>query len=534
MADPLNVLYDKYMVLSAAVYDNKISEHSAEYLDCINSPKEDPKEKKLTAKIISQFYKHFPALQEQALNALLDFCEETDGDVRICAMKELPHLCKENKENVMNIASVLTQLLQLEDQDHLVACNLLIQVFKEDRLNAAKGILSNLGSEVEGLRDKVVNFVYKRLVYIGNGTNEDVPGLSDLFESVGKKILLDCTAEEFMTVMPYLVSLKIAKTSEGQKELINLVEQKIEINEKFDPLEEGTYNTDRLIMCVDTILPLFSAVNQSSKFLVYYCKEVLSQWHTIGTLDDGEQYQLRLLRQFALLSACSWKIENISEIVEQVFDKLKEYMPLPSEDVDVNKILNLNFTVVECLLYTFHKLAAQCPEFLTNEERIADFRLRLQYFARGVQGCKRGLKRTMQGKLGSIEDLSETDQEKVKIAPLVFANINLLIKDLFHKPPLYKSQVRLSFKDEVMTVPQIKPNIRKSPNRHTPITFDSSNGTSGKRPKSNKAGEDRQLYQPPSGKFSSNFGRSGSRGGTWNRGGGRGRGSRSSGRNWRN
>lgn len=37
------------------------------------------KEKKLAAQIIVKFFKHFPALQNQALNAIIDLCED-DGD----------------------------------------------------------------------------------------------------------------------------------------------------------------------------------------------------------------------------------------------------------------------------------------------------------------------------------------------------------------------------------------------------------------------------------------------------------------------
>lgn len=37
------------------------------------------KEKKLAAQIIVKFFKHFPTLQNQALNAIIDLCED-DGD----------------------------------------------------------------------------------------------------------------------------------------------------------------------------------------------------------------------------------------------------------------------------------------------------------------------------------------------------------------------------------------------------------------------------------------------------------------------
>lgn len=117
----------------------------------------------------------------------MDLCEENDSDIRIAAMKTLPQLCKDNKEHVTNIASVLSQLLQLEDQDYLVANNSLLQVFNEDKVNTLKGILSNLQAADEGLREKIIKLVYKKLVYMP--TDGEV-GFEDLVILEGKKILL--------------------------------------------------------------------------------------------------------------------------------------------------------------------------------------------------------------------------------------------------------------------------------------------------------------------------------------------------------
>lgn len=82
---------------------------------------------------------------------------------------------------------------------------------------------------------------------------------------------------------------KFGRTVAGQQELVDLVADKIEINESFDPLEEGTSNTDRLVLCVESILPLFN-VSFFGKFykqvqykLVYrYVWSLVSLWCTIA------------------------------------------------------------------------------------------------------------------------------------------------------------------------------------------------------------------------------------------------------------
>ena len=58
-------------------------------------------------------------------------------------------------------------------------------------------------------------------------------------------------------------------------------------------------------------------------------------------------------------------------------------MPLPpansSVDGSGDDAPKLQFSCVECLMYTFHQIARRCPQFLTaeqNADRLKDFRLR--------------------------------------------------------------------------------------------------------------------------------------------------------------
>ena len=60
---------------------------------------------------------------------------------------------------------------------------------------------------------------------------------------------------------------------------------------------------------------------------------------------------------------------------------LQEVMPLPPEGDAATEALeggvSLEFSRVECLLFSFHQLARHQPEFLSNDqERLKDFRIR--------------------------------------------------------------------------------------------------------------------------------------------------------------
>lgn len=122
---------------------------------------------------------------------------------------------------------------------------------------------------------------------------------------------------------------------------------------------------------------------------------------------------------------------------------LQLYMPSPPEDTSTSTAPAFDFSSVESLLFAFHRLARQCPDFLTQDPQVLkDFRSRLMYFSQGVQGCLKSMN-TNKGKV-----LSQELQKQQKVAPRLLNNINTLIKDLFYQPPVYKCNVTLSFKGD--------------------------------------------------------------------------------------
>lgn len=66
------------------------------------------------------------------------------------------------------------------------------------------------------------------------------------------------------------------------------------------------------------------------------------------------------------------------------FLSLQEFMPLPPEDAENgensgNEEPKLQFSYVECLLFSFHQLGKKLPDFLIDKvdaERLKDFKIR--------------------------------------------------------------------------------------------------------------------------------------------------------------
>nr|CAH7747208.1 unnamed protein product [Callosobruchus chinensis] len=303
-------------------------------------------------------------------------------------MKVLPAICKDSKEYIPKVTDILAQLLQLDESDHNTPTNTLTQIYREDPLGTIKAIFNHVHTTDDATeREKCLLFVYKKIVKIEEKLSNEI---NDLLLEEGKKIIPESDAIEFGLVMPYLTASKLAKTIAGQQELVNLIAEKAEIDGTYDPIEENDLFVNRLMMCVDFIMPLFNANVESTRFTKFYCDQMLPNYDAIGKFNKGPRLQQHCLNQLAELSTHCGKLENPSLHVVQIFDKLKHFMPLPPEDADIEKIPNLNFTVVECLLYAFHRLARQCPDFLTADPAVLkDFRSRLTYFSRGLGGCKR-------------------------------------------------------------------------------------------------------------------------------------------------
>ena len=55
-----------------------LGQNEADYLGIISAAKGNAKSKQLAAQLIPRFFKHFPTLSSQAINAQLDLCEEDE------------------------------------------------------------------------------------------------------------------------------------------------------------------------------------------------------------------------------------------------------------------------------------------------------------------------------------------------------------------------------------------------------------------------------------------------------------------------
>ncbi|XP_077994223.1 apoptosis inhibitor 5-like [Glandiceps talaboti] len=536
-------LYKDFGVLADA--KDKATEHEKEYQSILSAVKGGTNEKRLAAQFIPRFFKYFPGLAEHAIDSQLDLCEDEDVSIRRQAIKELPNLCKGSSENIPRIADVLAQLLQTDDATELsIVTTSLLTLFKLDAKGTLGGLFSQILSGDETVREKAIKFMTNKMRTLPAETF--TKEVEDYLVQKSKEVLSDVTGEEFVSFMKILSVISSMQTVTGRQQLVDIVAEQADLDADFQPSDADS--VDRLMQCMKQALPFFSKNVMSTKFVSYMCTQVIPVLSSlVNPSEDGSDIQLEVLRLFAELCHHTGEMEDKSS-VEKVFDKLLEYMPLPPEGEDGENDQptdepKLQFSYVECLMSSFHQLGKKSPEFLTaddNADRLKDFRIRLQYFARGCQMYMKQLRLAVQGKKG--EEL-KSEENKIKVVALkITSNINTLIKDLFHNPPSYKSMITLSWKpiqkQPTESTAQKRPGI-------TPITFDESSAPKKSTP--GKQRGPRQMYQPPSGKFSTKAGSApsfgdpdygsgfggGNRRGAWRSGGGGWRGGNRGRSGWR-
>lgn len=192
--------------------------------------------------------------------------------------------------------------------------------------------------------------------------------------------------------MTILGSTKLGTTITGHSELVSLAVEQAELNADVDATTLEDEVVERFIQCATHAIPYMSSQIESTPFVKFLCEKLfpLSTWNLIGATEQDQQ--LRLLKQFAEMCSYCGQLDKPNDKIEAIFNLALEYMPLPPLDAEaaINDTPSFQFSHAECLLYGMHSLGKQSPEYLTfpnDSLKLKDFRSRLQYLARGTQGC---------------------------------------------------------------------------------------------------------------------------------------------------
>lgn len=513
--------------------------HKGEYEEILAGVKGDVQCKRLASQFIARFFPLFPDLSEQAIDAMLDLCEDASVDTRKQAIKDLPTLCRDqHSKNLPKIADVLTQLLQSEDPGEItIIQNSIMTLLRRDTKGTIIGIFSQVHTGEEVVRERALRLLHTKLKTTPDLFNKE--SQAQLVAEI-KKVFASATvtAEEFPRLLTLLQFTFLPKSTQGQLEIATMVTRMADLDQTKEFDYASVEMTDRLIQCATQVMPYFSSQVKSTEWCEYICTRVLPHYYQLPDL-PGTDTRTSLCKLLAEMAINIGVLSDPSVATKNVFERLIDYMPLPpaSEDGSLTDVPSLEFTKVECLMFTFHCLGKQAPAFLTEDpERLTDFRSRLQYLARGVQGYIKKLKEFLAasgtGKpVAAVKTEGDSngtvDDVKVKqIALQTNENIQAMIRDLFHSPPIYKASIRLSFKPrsengsqgvktgdkrKPILFPDVKTGAGSGPKKGRALYMDSVGGkargpaksaVSNYKP-SGKTARPSGQYNPPQGKYSS-------------------------------
>jgi len=500
--DTVERLYNNFDILNDA--KDQAKEHEKEYLEILEAVKGSANEKRLASQFITRFFKHFPSLADQAIDSILDLCEDEDLSIRKQAIKDLPQLCRQNRTFLPKIADVLAQLLQSEEATEIKDVHSsLTLLFKIDAKGTLYGLFSQIQSSDEAedslIRERSIRYLASKVKsFEADVINKEV---EEILWSETKKSLKDVTGDELVLFLDMLSNTQLGRTALGHQQLLQLVTDQLDAADELSLADSEA--RDKLLLCVRQAVRLVTRTTPSAPVMVYLLDVVLPRLSELPA-----DAQLELLKPLAEMAQYTGPMDEVEARCDRVYNALIERMPLPpppsdEENGEAVEPPSLEFSHIECLMFTLHQLARRVSAWLADDaDRLKDFRLRLQYLARGTQAYIKSLREALKD-----ADLKSEENKIRAVALKTTSNINTLIKDLFHTPPIYKSTISLSWKPMAGTAatgnkkatPADSPGARAGDKRRQPITFGGADGA-------NKSKDGRRMYQPPSGKYSEKAG----------------------------
>ncbi|KAA8519714.1 hypothetical protein F0562_013970 [Nyssa sinensis] len=333
------------------------SQHAEDYGNIIEAAKATSiKARQLAAQLIPRFFKFFPELSGTAVDSHLDLCEAEELGVRVQAIRGLPLFCKDTPEHLSKIVDILAQLLTAEenverDAVHKALLSLMRQDVKASLTALFKHIESADDQSMdENPRERTLSFIRDKVFPLKAELLKPQEQMERHITDLIKKSLQDVTGAEFKMFMDFLKSLSIfgeKAPPECVQELIEIVEGQADLDAQFN-VTDGDH-IDRLISCLYMALPFFMRGASNSKFHNYLNKHILPVFDKLH-----EERKVDLLKNLAESSPYTMP-QDSRQILPSVVQLLKKYMPQRKTGEE------MNFTYVECLLYTFHHLAHKAP-----------------------------------------------------------------------------------------------------------------------------------------------------------------------------
>eukprot|EP00252_Welwitschia_mirabilis_P022357 TRINITY_DN6025_c0_g1_i2.p1 TRINITY_DN6025_c0_g1~~TRINITY_DN6025_c0_g1_i2.p1 ORF type:complete len:415 (-),score=93.26 TRINITY_DN6025_c0_g1_i2:458-1702(-) len=225
-----------------------------------------------------------------------------------------------------------------------------MSILRLDTKASLTALFKHIESSDENIRERVLSFLKDKVFPLKSELLKPQQEMERHVTDLIKKSLQDVTGAEFKMFMDFLESLSIFgenAPAERVEELIQIVEGQADLDAQFNVSDNE--HLVRLMSCFCMAVPFFERGAQNSKFLNYINKHILPVFDKLP-----EEKKLDLLKNLAESSPYT-TAQDARHLLPSILQLLKKYMPRRKTGEE------LNFTYVECLLYTFHHLAYKTP-----------------------------------------------------------------------------------------------------------------------------------------------------------------------------
>eukprot|EP00850_Spirogloea_muscicola_P017314 SM000147S01133 [mRNA] locus=s147:256652:261253:- [translate_table: standard] len=337
------------------------AKNEGDYRGIIAAASGSNKAKQLAAQLIPRFFKLFPQLSADAINAQLDLCEEEELGIRVQAIRGLPVISKDTPEHLPKIADVLGQLLVAEESlERDAVQKALMQVLRQDCRASLTALFKHVESPDENVREKVLIFIKEKVFTSKRELLQPKPEMERHITDLTKKILQDVTGAEFKMFIDFLKSLDLFSEKappEQVQELVQIIEGQADLQSKFELLKDEYSRLQKQGEDVFPLLMLGSlnehVTDEDHLERVLSCLQVALPLYALSP-----ERQLNLLKLLAESSSAT-SASDARQLLPAVSEVLKSYLPTKkSKDP-------LKMEYIECLLYAFHQLAHKAPN-VTN------------------------------------------------------------------------------------------------------------------------------------------------------------------------
>jgi hypothetical protein len=284
------------------------------------------------------------------------------------AIKGLPNLSKDKPDLVSQIADVLGQLFSEDDKLELdIIRNAFLAVFRIDIKNALKSLFNQIALHAPGkkdadprIRERMIQFLqdkvlanFKQLV-----STESIKDVESIVSAEIVKLLSDCSEEEYGKFLKMLNQLALYEDAEGAKKFVQVVmdASPLKQSQEFNPTELVKLN--KVLSEMNTVQTHFEKTNTNQPFFNFLVHQVLPHF---SSLDD--RVRLQILRQIAIASPYT-PGTDARNALPIIYQHLVDGIPLSTGSSETKP--EINFSYLECILYSFHQLAQKAPGALNK------------------------------------------------------------------------------------------------------------------------------------------------------------------------